>query len=183
MSLDPVIRWDAGILTIFHDWRNPYLDGFFAGVTWFGSLWLLAPLSFVAAIAIWRGERGPVVPRRALYLPASLASASLMAFALKDLFDRFRPDLFEPLTVLPVDASFPSAHAAQITAFALAAWFLLSRSKRILFAPLLLTLVVAVAFSRLYLQVHWPSDVIVGVALGLLCASAVQFTFFTRNPL
>ncbi|OYX28429.1 MAG: hypothetical protein B7Z03_11630 [Hydrogenophilales bacterium 32-62-9] len=97
--------------------------------------------------------------------------------------DRFRPDLFEPLTVLPVDASFPSAHAAQITAFALAAWFLLSRSKRILFAPLLLTLVVAVAFSRLYLQVHWPSDVIVGVALGLLCASAVQFTFFTRNPL
>lgn len=181
MSFESVIRWDAGILAMFHSWRNPYLDSFFAAVTWFGSIWLLAPLSLVAAIAIWRGERGPIAPRRALYLPAALASASLMAFALKAFFDQPRPDIFEPLAVLPADASFPSAHAAQATAFALAAWFLLPRSKRAIYAPLLLALAAAVAFSRLYLQVHWPSDVIIGAALGILCALVARFVLFPRR--
>lgn len=177
MSFDPVIRWDAGILAMFHSWRNPYLDSFFAAVTWFGSLWLLAPLSLVAAIAIWRGGR----PRSALYLPATLASASLTAFVLKGFFDQPRPNFFEPLTLLPADASFPSAHAAQVAAFALAAWFLLPRSKRAFYAPFLLALAAAVAFSRLYLQVHWPSDVIIGAALGILCALAVRFALFPRS--
>jgi membrane-associated phospholipid phosphatase len=81
---------------------------------------------------------------------------------------RPRPDLFPPLIAMPEDWSFPSAHAAQVTAFALA-WLLRPGT-----APdrteivVLFAAVTAVFASRLYLQVHFPSDVVAGALLATL---------------
>jgi len=69
---------------------------------------------------------------------------------------------------MPEDWSFPSAHAAQVTAFALA-WLLRPGAApgRIEIAVLFAT-VTAVFASRLYLQVHFPSDVVAGALLATL---------------
>lgn len=93
----------------------------------------------------------------------------------KLLVERPRPDLFPALVAMPQDASFPSAHAMQVTAF-LAAW-LLAAARRPLAAGAVVAAtaaVLAVALSRIYLQVHFPSDVAFGMVAAVLWVLACE---------
>ena len=84
---------------------------------------------------------------------------------LKPLFGRIRPFVVHPVVELlvepPLDASFPSGH----TAASFAAVFALLAMKNPQWKPAL-ALAVVIAFSRLYLYVHWPSDVLGGILVG-----------------
>ena len=84
---------------------------------------------------------------------------------LKPLIGRVRPFAVNPLVELlvaaPLDASFPSGH----TAVSFAAVFALKASGSPLWKPALV-LASVIAFSRLYLYVHWPTDVLAGMLLG-----------------
>lgn len=84
---------------------------------------------------------------------------------LKPLFDRVRPFVLNPPAALlvnpPPDASFPSGH----TAVSFAAVFALKAAGSPLWRPAL-ALAAVIAFSRLYLYVHWPTDVLGGALLG-----------------
>ena len=97
----------------------------------------------------------------------AVAVADWSATGLKALIDRPRPTLryAEPKALVPVphDASFPSGHAA--TSFAGATILSFSFPR---LAPVFYLLATAVAFSRVYVGVHYPLDVIGGAALGTL---------------
>ncbi len=167
--------FDRSLLAAADALRNPVLDALFAGITWLGSLAVLVPLVLVAAFE--RTRRG-LWPEAAV-LVGALASASVLSHLAKLAFARPRPDLFAPLTAMPADLSFPSAHAAQAAAVALGLLLALRGGRAPatgLTAPafaatiaILATLVALVALSRLYLQVHFPSDVVAGLVLGAGC--------------
>ncbi|HZX31623.1 MAG TPA: phosphatase PAP2 family protein [Rhodocyclaceae bacterium] len=152
---------DRQVLAAFHALRGPGLDVFFEGVTWLGSVLVLVPLGLGMA---WRIRHRPGDAAR-FFL--SLVGAGLLAFATKPLVARPRPDLF-PFAPLPEDLSFPSGHAMLVTAFALG-WLLFAKERRG-WADVAagVALIAAVAASRLYLQVHFPTD----VAAGVLAATA-----------
>ncbi|MCX7156233.1 MAG: phosphatase PAP2 family protein [Rhodocyclales bacterium] len=153
--------FDRGGLILANAWRSPWLDGVFLGLTRLGSMLVLLPLVVAVGMLLWRREhRG-----EARFIVAALAGAALLAQLAKHLTLRPRPDLFAALTPVASPFSFPSAHAVQVTAVAAALWLVAARLApryRQWLMPVLLSIVVLVDFSRLYLQVHYPSDVLAG---------------------
>jgi membrane-associated phospholipid phosphatase len=94
-------------------------------------------------------------------------AAGLIAEAIKRHARRPRPDVVPLLVRRQRTASFPSGHAATSGAAALA---LIVAAP--LLAPLWIGMAVAMAASRVYVGVHWPSDVVAGAGLGVLVAAA-----------
>ncbi len=157
--------WELQILHWLAEQRNPALDVLFVTVTWVGSLWLLLPLAIaLVAAQVAGGHNG-----RALFFAAAFGGAVALAYFAKIMVARARPSALEPLVTMPGDLSFPSGHAMQITAFALAAVMALVPPKqRGRWFALAWIAIVLVGTSRLYLQVHFPSDVLAGTAAAAL---------------
>lgn len=140
--------------------RCGLLDVAMSAISWtanHGELWILLAL----VLLLIRGQRkyGAAV---ACGLALDLVSCNLL---LKPLVNRVRPfavnTAVELLVAPPGDASFPSGH----TAASFAAVFALKTAGSPLWKPALAVALV-MAFSRLYLYVHWPSDVLGGALLG-----------------
>lgn len=165
-----VPAFDAAGLAAARAWRGPIVDALAAGATWLGSLAVLAPLAMAIA---WVDARNGGW-RLAGFVPLALLAASVVARLAKLAVLRPRPDEFAPLAAMPADASFPSAHAMQISAVVLA--FLLRPGARPGTAAWLggLALISAVAASRVHLQLHFPSDVLFGVAAAALLVAALR---------
>ena len=165
--------WDNQILLFAAMHRSDGLDGFFRAVTWLGSLYVLTPLAVLITAALLSLQRY----REAGLLLIGLGGAALWVYLAKIFFDRPRPDLVQPLIALPADSSFPSAHTVQIVAFALCMVLIIRRTlPEWQFAAMVVACVVAVVVgaSRIYLQVHFPSDVLAGVALGIAWVALVH---------
>lgn len=109
----------------------------------------------------------------------AVALADFAVAALKAIVDRPRPfaHYAEPKVLVPRphDASFPSGHAA--TSFAAATILSFAFPKA---APAFLVLAAAVAYSRVYVGVHYPLDVLAGAALGALVASGLWWLLRRR---
>jgi undecaprenyl-diphosphatase len=107
-------------------------------------------------------------------LVTAVLSADLLSLALRQWIGRERPPLVypepRPLVRLPDTGAFPSGHAS--AAFAGAT--VLAWSSRRLALPSYL-LAAAIAWSRVYLGVHWPLDVLGGALLGTLVGAVVVF--------
>jgi undecaprenyl-diphosphatase len=146
--------------------RETWLDPFFVGLSIAGSsalVWLVIGL----VITVLRRN---VVPF--LYVAATALVTNLVVTALKHAVGRERPPAVilepKPLMEVPTTSSFPSGHAA--TSFACA--LVLARFAPRLTIPLFV-LAALIAFSRVYVGVHYPFDVLAGVALGLGIATAL----------
>jgi len=157
--METVHALDHAGLALAHAARTSALDSLFAAVTWLGSLAVLLPL----ALLLWWWRRGD---RSAAFVALALIGASALGHLAKLIVARPRPELYPPLIPMPEDWSFPSAHAVQVTAFALAWTLHPTRSPGRIEIAVLLGIAAAVFLSRLYLQVHFPSDVVAGALLA-----------------
>ena len=156
--LTPIQHLDHEVARMVQEHRRPALEGPFHTLNR-----VATPVNVIGGmvvIAIIEGTAGAGTVRVAL---VAMAGANLLVEGLKRLTYRARPDGEHKRS----NASFPSGHAA--TAFALA-WVLSKRWPRLvaLFVPLAL----AIAFSRMYLNRHYLSDVAVGSLIGLGCGWA-----------
>lgn len=163
---DHVLHFDQMILTVFHTLKTPYLNHFFSTITWMGSLWILLPLYLLLTITF-----SSQIEHFEKILGITFWGTVITVYLLKYELERKRPHFFGPIDGLPIDPSFPSAHTAQIAAFALGVSLALYHThtpyQSILIA-LLIFLVISVALSRMYLQVHFPTDVIAGLLVALM---------------
>jgi membrane protein DedA with SNARE-associated domain/membrane-associated phospholipid phosphatase len=159
-----------------HAWvlhhRLPGLNQVFEAVTWLGSNAVLLPLLLAAAIVLYRWRRSwrPATTIAILY-----ASAVLLHALVGELVDRHRPPAADWLSGAS-GWSYPSGHTLQATTAygALLVLFLPGISKRAGAAAsaAAAVLVVLVAASRVYLGVHWLTDVLGSLSLGVALLSA-----------
>jgi len=122
--------------------------------------WGLVWLALGLLLAVRRRSARPLV----LVLLADAAAAGV-SDALKAAVGEHRPSGYHPLVGLPHSSSFPSGHATISFACATVLAVLEPRA-----GPAFFTLAAAIAYSRLYLGVHWPLDVLAGAALGIVTA-------------
>lgn len=155
--------------------RCAWLDALMVGLTRLGDaglIWLL----LAAGLLLHRRTR-----RLGLAVAlALLVEALLCNVLLKPLVARVRPcdvnAALELLIARPQDWSFPSGHTE--AGFAAAGALYFAGARGWLSAGLLAA---ALGFSRLYLYVHWPSDVLCGAALGIFAAWLVSFALKKKN--
>jgi undecaprenyl-diphosphatase len=107
-------------------------------------------------------------------LTVSVVGGALIVYVLKVAVGRARPDLWD--TEWYWGYSFPSGHTLVVTAFATAMVICLNRiwpGSRKFSMLLAFTWIVAVAASRLVLGVHWPTDVLVSICIGMFLPLAI----------
>jgi undecaprenyl-diphosphatase len=112
--------------------------------------------------------------RAAVYVAIASLGSLLISSGLKQVFDRPRPDLV-PHRSHVYTSSFPSGHsamaaAAYLTLGLVASQFVSRRRLKVLFIGVAMFVTAAVGVSRVYLGVHWPSDVLAGWSVGLAWA-------------
>ena len=108
--------------------------------------------------------------RKSATAPIAVGLANLISHFLKRAFERPRPNTAEHL-VVQTHFSFPSGHAVGAAACAVAVGYSVNQWWKLT----LWVIALLVGLSRLYVGVHWPSDVLAGWAIGAL-TSAVVFT-------
>ena len=155
-----ILSWiQDNLRCIFLDWLMPLISALGNG----GAVWLAA----AAVLLCFRKYR-----RYGVLLLMGLAAGVLVGnLCLKNIVARPRPCWLDTTVQLlissPDDYSFPSGH----TAASFAAVFALRASGSPLWKPAAV-LASVIAFSRLYLYVHWPTDVLGGIVVGAVVGTA-----------
>ncbi len=170
-------RFDETILLFIHGYTPGWLDGPLRLVTALGYYWVVLPLLVVAVYAFYRKGRKV----SAALLVVSTVGGIFLTTALKALFQRSRPELFDSGYTASF-YSFPSGHATIAVGFygtltLLVAWRL-TGFRRWAVAVAGSALVLLIGFSRLYLGVHYPTDVIVGFLAAPLWVITVGISYF-----
>ncbi|HET6402315.1 MAG TPA: phosphatase PAP2 family protein [Candidatus Kapabacteria bacterium] len=174
---------NTAILLNIHAHRSALLDRIAFSFTWIGSPWGIVLISVLMLAGLWKLKRYVDI---GMY-GAVLLGASVMVVTLKLFFHQLRPQVFTPL-VRETSFSFPSGHS--LTSFAVwgfVAWWVVSIDPKQVWRWLLgvLGVLIAglVALSRLYLGVHWPTDVLAGFLLGFgwVAVCALGQRWLTRH--
>ena len=148
----------------------PWLEGAVRDVTALGSTVVLVLITTATIVYLLLIRR----PSTALFMFAAVAGGQVISSLLKFEVDRPRPDLVSHL-VTETSLSFPSGHAmlsavTYLTLGSLAARFLPDRTTKVVVLALAVLTTVLVGTSRVYLGVHWPSDVLAGWCAGFAWA-------------
>jgi membrane-associated phospholipid phosphatase len=169
---------DTRLADWLHEHASPDLTTFFEAVTRLGNVSTLLVVVLLASAVLWR--KGWIAELQLLVLAG--VGAEIITVGLKHGFQRDRPFFSDPLAT-ESSYSFPSGHASVSLAVYGTLGFIAARhlgSRRAQFAVLAGTagLVLLIGFSRLYLGVHFLSDVIAGYSLGIawvaLCVVLLQ---------
>ena len=171
---DQGLAWERALLLRTHVRLPEPLDTLMLVLPWLGTNITLLPL--VVAVSIWLLVRRKRPDLATHLVTVQLGSLTLNAL-LKDIFDRQRPELFEQRGQ-HAWAAFPSGHAIASISVLLTVAILLRRERGWNW-PMRAAVVLLVIsrYSRMYLGVHWPTDIVGGVLVGLVWLATTHTAF------
>jgi undecaprenyl-diphosphatase len=173
-------RFDFGVRMKVHELFSPQLTKFMQDMTFLGSIGFLTTL-FAILVAVWLAKG---MKRPAVWLMIAVGGSLILDVSLKLSFHRTRPASF--VGAVPLTYSFPSGHALSSFCFygvlaGLLCARIQSRAIRILIWTASAALVLAIGLSRIYLGVHYPTDVIAGYIAAAAWVSTLLFAVRARR--
>ncbi|MEB3282079.1 MAG: phosphatase PAP2 family protein [Lyngbya sp.] len=165
---------DTAILQHFQSWHTPLLNQIFIGVTFLGNPNFLILFTLVVSLILIHYKQ------KAKLGILAIASGGAMGlnYWLKVLFSRSRPQLWQQIVDVNFK-SFPSGHAMiSLVVYGIVSYYLITQfqaSSKIIIT-LTSLLIFLIGLSRLYLGVHWPTDILAGYAAGLVWLTACIFS-------
>jgi len=171
--------WERNMLRWFHAWTLPeWLDATVLQIPLTGTNLTILPLTLAIGWWLWKRKNLGIIALQMLVV--TVGSLSLNP-TMKYLLGRDRPDLF-PRRGMYNWASYPSGHAILTIAVYITIALLLYRTRGWRW-PFLVAVAVflANAYSRLYLAVHWPTDLVGGLLIGIVWLMGT-WRAFTRHP-
>lgn len=169
-QLDGGLSWELPLMQTIHEQATPALDQTATLLTKLGSVKRVMPVAALIALSLLGRKRW----RALIYWVLTLIGCTAINWTAKGFWHRLRPHLWDGYP-LPQDFSFPSGHAMTSMAFAAALMVLTWRSRWFGFTLVLGSLYVAIiGWTRLYLGVHYPSDILAGWMLSLAWAVGMR---------
>jgi undecaprenyl-diphosphatase len=170
-------HFDAIVRGAVHAQSSPFVTPFMQLFTFLGSTLFIAIATAASSIMFWRTGR----KHRCVLMLITVIGAAILMLVLKYSFHRPRPEPFFD-TPLPPFNSFPSGHSMVSFCFyaalaALSAANEDSRKKRIAIWAVSLALVSMIGLSRIYLGVHWPTDVLSAYLAAAVWVTSVAFAY------
>lgn len=180
--------FDTWVLLAFRHPNNPHqavgpiwlTDGM-RDITSLGSVTVLFLITAIAALILYIHDK----KRHAAVLGAAIILSQLSDTLLKNFYGRVRP-AFAVYGTPPVSLSFPSGHSTTATT----AYFVLAMiaatlevrtAVKVIFFAIAALLALSIGFSRVFLGVHWPSDVMAGWCVGGFWALAASLVLSELN--
>ena len=175
--MGPWTSFEIGILDAIQKLSTPGLDKFMVTITSLGNMSII----WIAFIIIFLSTKEYKTMGKVMVL-GFILNLIIVNLLLKNIFARVRPfnivnhaDLLIPTLK---DGSFPSGHTSYaFTIFTIVLFMAKKKSLKVLTG----ILAVLIAFSRLYLYVHFPTDVIGGVIIGFILAILAMKIYFSKN--
>lgn len=172
---ETIVTLDKIITSFMYTIRTPFLTDIMILFTDLGNPWVIAAISFISSfVFIYLKHR-----RELIYFLFSLAFSAAFVSIVKIIFARQRP-AFEHALVIENTFSFPSGHSLlAVTFYGLLIFFgckvIKKKNLRSLLIAFGIFMISMIAFSRIYLGVHWTSDVLGGLLAGIGWLSFVIF--------
>jgi membrane-associated phospholipid phosphatase len=159
-------NFDTSFLLWLHQFANPAFDAIALTITNLGNQNTVVSVFLVTLLILWwRGYR-----QEAKIFGLACLGGVVLNTQLKLFFSKPRPQLWQQL-ITETSFSFPSGHAlGSLVLYGCIAYLLATRypqSARIIYL-ITVIVVIAIGASRLYLGVHWPTDIIAGYGVGFL---------------
>lgn len=174
-------EWERAMLQWLHAHPLPYLlDLLMLAMPYVGTNLTMLPLMLVSGVVLWRKYNQPLIAIQLLVV--SIGSLSLNP-TMKHLLDRPRPALF-PLRGMWTWASYPSGHLILTTALYVTIALMLRQTRGWRWPFVAAFVIMALtAYSRVYLAVHWPTDLLGGLLIGVtwLVGTWIAFAQFRRG--
>lgn len=161
---DLIFGLDDGVERYIHSINQAYLDSFFNFITRFGGFFVITLVCLSVILFLWKRNRDLIK-----YFVVAVVSNEALVYLAKKIIDRPRP--FRAVIYGEHGGSMPSGHAAiSILLYGYICYLIVKfyphRWSKSMMIFLLSGLILLIGFSRLYLDVHYFSDVVAGYLLG-----------------
>jgi undecaprenyl-diphosphatase len=175
MALETILIYWAG------NFRNPFLDSSMVVVTYLGAAKIVFLMAMLSSLALIKLKKYNYLA----LLWLSILGQELLIRLIKNLIARPRPEILEHL-ISSDGGSFPSGHSATAAVFyGLIGYILLrelkSQRAKFITGIILSVVILSVGISRIYLGVHWPTDVLGGYFIAFLWLALIIYIFKRKS--
>lgn len=168
ISQNNILNKEQQILFFIHTYASPVLVQLAKNISTFVTIFSLATLAYFLWRRVWR---------IAIFWLVSVGGVAILASILKHVFHRNRPHLWEQV-VAHASYSFPSGHSTQSMAIGVALILIFRNSRQFVWIVISVAcFVMMVGLSRLYLGVHYPTDILASWLLATAWVISISLIF------